>query len=223
LSGQVSEDVVAYVEKIQLLGNAVVQGDMTIHSRNEESLQQSSGATVGGAVSFVHKDFEGKSRNRYETVGFYVRQLIRLVAAFIVGYGLFSLFPRMQSVSLEGGASGIATGGIGLVGLVSGPVIALLAAMTVVGLPVAFIGMFMWLTALYLAKIMVAWVIGNMLVDDSSEDQSILAPVAVGLIVVIVAINLPFVGGIISFLLTVIGFGMLLQWLRRSYQNAGAV
>jgi hypothetical protein len=45
----------------------------------------------------------------------------------------------------------------------------------------------------------------------------------VGLIIVIVAINLPFVGGVISFIFTALGFGMLLQWLRRSYQNGAAV
>jgi cytoskeletal protein CcmA (bactofilin family) len=220
LSGQVSEDFVAYAEKIQLLGKASVKGDVTIHSQSEESLQQSSGATIGGDVIFKHANFEGKSRNRYATIEFYVRQLIRLVAAIVVGFGLFSLFPRMQSMSLEGGVSGIATGGIGLVGLVSTPVIALILAITVIGLPLAFFGIFMWLTALYLAKISVAWIIGSMLLNDEEEDQSIFKTVAVGLIIVIVAVNLPFVGGIISLILTAVGFGILLQWMRRSYQNA---
>lgn len=222
LSGEVNEDVVAYVEKIQLLGNASVKGDMTIHARSEESLHQSSGANVGGAVNFEHNDYEGKPRNRYATIGFYFRQLVQLIAAFIVGYGLFSLFPRMQNLSLEGGASGFATGGIGLVGLVSAPVIAVILAVTVIGLPVAFLSVFMWITALYLAKILVAWVIGSMLLDDSAEDRGVIATLAVGLIIVIVAINLPFVGGVISFVLTALGFGMLLQWLRRSYQNEAA-
>jgi cytoskeletal protein CcmA (bactofilin family) len=223
LSGEVNEDVMAYVEKIQLLGNASVKGDMTIHAMSEESLQQSSGATVGGVVNFEHHDYEGKPRNRYATIEFYFRQLVRLVAAFIVGYGLFSLFPRMQRVSLEGGAAGLATGGVGLVGLVSMPVIAVILAVTVIGLPIAFLGVFMWITAFYLAKILVAWIIGSMLLDDSEEDRGILATLAVGLIIVIVAINLPFVGGVISFIFTALGFGMLLQWLRRSYQNGAAV
>lgn len=212
-SGQVGEDVMAFGPKLLLLGDAVIRGDLTVHSHGEDSLQQSSGATIGGDVIFNTREYDGKSRNRYATAGFYGGQFLRLVAAFIVGYILFVLFPRMREVSLSSGIDGLTTAGVGLLALVSAPVILLLLALTVVGLPLTMLGMFIWLAVLYLAKILVAWLIGVMLIADKDDERSVAATVLAGIAIVIVMINLPFVGGFFNLVLTVIGFGMMTQWV----------
>ena len=46
-----------------------------------------------------------------------------------------------------------------------------------------------------------------------SEGVSLPLVLLVGLAIVIVAVNLPFIGGIINFVLTIVGLGLLVQYL----------
>jgi cytoskeletal protein CcmA (bactofilin family) len=223
LRGKVGEDMVAFGNSIKLLGDAGIVGDLTIHSVGEDSLSRSSESTVGGSIQFEHHDFDGRSKNRYATFQFYGFQVLKLAAAFIIGYGLFMLFPAVRSVSLDGGVTGFVTAGVGLVALVSLPVILVLVAITVVGLPVTFFGFATWCLGLYLAKIMVAWLIGSMLFSDSDGERGVALPLITGLAFVSVAINIPFIGGVISFVMTIVGIGMLVQWLMANYSRDAAI
>jgi cytoskeletal protein CcmA (bactofilin family) len=223
LRGKVGEDMVAYGSSIKLLGDAGVVGDLTIHSEGEDSLSRSSESTVGGSIQFEHHDSDGRSKNRYATFQFYGFQVLKLAAAFIIGYGLFMLFPTVRSVSLDGGVTGFVTAGVGLVTLVSLPVILVLVAITVVGLPVTFFGFATWFLGLYLAKIMVAWLIGSRLFSDSDGERGVALPLITGLAIVSVAINIPFIGGVISFVMTIVGIGMLVQWLMANYSRDAAI
>lgn len=222
LRGRVGEDMVAYAKDIKLLGEASIVGDLTIHSSSEDGLSRSSASKVGGTVSFEHHDDQGRSRNKYATAKFYGFQVLRLAAAFIVAYGLFRLFPSVRTVSLNGGMSGFVTAGIGLVSVVSLPIILLIVGMTIVGLPITVFGFFTWLFGLYLAKIMVAWLIGDMLFNNSEGEEKVALPLLAGLAIVVVAINVPFIGGIVSFLFTVVGIGMLVQWIIARYSSTAA-
>ncbi len=99
---------------------------------------------------------------------------------------------------------------IGLLTLVSVPVIAVLAAISLVGLPLALIALVAWLLGLYLAKIVVAALVGRMLLSDRDD---LAVPLLAGLAIVTLLVNVPFVGGIVSFLLTVVGLGLIVQYL----------
>jgi len=59
----------------------------------------------------------------------------------------------------------------------------------------------------------------------SKRDQrfgSVASVLLVGLVVISIAVNLPYIGGVISFLLTLIGFGMLLIELYRVRRTPAA-
>ncbi|MFT5208713.1 MAG: cytoskeletal protein CcmA (bactofilin family) [Flavobacterium sp.] len=219
LRGHVGEDMVAYARDVKLLGDADIVGNLTIHSESENSLSRSPEAVVGGSVKFEHHDIQGRSRNRYATAQFYGFQVLRLAAAFIIGYGLFMLFPAVRTVTLNGGTSGLMTAGVGVLALVSLPVILLLLAMTVVGLPLTLLGFSLWFLGLYLAKIMVAWLIGGVLFDDPEGEKGPALPLLAGLATVLIAVNLPFIGGVISLIMTVVGIGMITQWILNNYSK----
>lgn len=223
LRGKVGEDMVAYGKSIKLLGDAGIMGDLTIHSEGEDSLSRSSESTVGGSIQFEHSDFDGRSKNQYATLQFYGFQVLKLAAVFIVGYGLLMLFPAVRSVTLGSGVTGLITAGVGLVALVSVPVILILLAVTVVGLPITFFGFVAWLLGLYLAKIMVAWLIGGMLFDGPNSERGVALPLLSGLAIVWVAINIPFIGGVINVVMTIVGIGMIAQWLITNYSRDAAI
>jgi len=223
LRGKVGEDMVAFGKSIKLLGDAGIVGDLTIHSVGEDSLSRSAESTVGGSIQFELHDLDGRSKNPYATFQFYGFQVLKLAAAFIIGYGLFMLFPAVRSATLNSGVTGFITAGVGLVALVSVPVILVLVAITVVGLPLTFFGFALWLLGLYLAKIIVAWLIGSMLFSDPDGERGVALPLISGLAIVTVAINIPFIGGVVSFVMTIVGIGMLVQWLITNYSRDAAI
>jgi hypothetical protein len=101
------------------------------------------------------------------------------------------------------------------------PIIAVLTMITVVGIPVALLGLMLYVVALFLAKIVVAYFIGRQLTGSSRERHFALT-LALGLVLVIAVINLPFIGGVLSFVLTVAGLGLIVKfgWEQTAATNA---
>jgi len=107
--------------------------------------------------------------------------------------------------------------GIGFLVLVATPIAALIVAITLIGLPLALISVALWLIAIYLAKIFVAAWIGEGLVHSGTQVRSLALPLLVGLVIVFVAINLPYIGGILHFLVILLGLGMVFLRARAAW------
>ncbi len=210
LNGQVQGNVEFFGNRVYLLDEAVVGNSVRIRSGNPDALHQADSAEVQGEVEFLDLPEEFEQRSPYATLGFYLWQLGYLIGAFLVGIGLLWLVPGLREVSLNTGSEGLKTAGIGFLAFVSIPAMAVLVAITVVGLPIAFIGMAAWLLGWYLSKVVVGYMIGQMVIGDKDSTPISLL---VGLGIVVVVINIPFIGGILSFLLTVIGLGLIVQYL----------
>lgn len=210
LSGTVGEDFEAFSNRVSLLGDARVGGNLRFR-HDESNLHRSSTSVVNGEVEFLSLHSEFEPRNKYVSGEFYLWQLLRLVSAFIVGIALLWFVPGVHGVTLSGGIAGLKTAGIGLVTLISLPIMMVLFAITVVGLPFTVIGFFSWLLAIYFAKIVLASVIGRLLLGSSEKKDSLPLTLLAGLVVILIAVNLPAIGGILSFILTIVGIGMIVQ------------
>ena len=136
-----------------------------------------------------------------------------MLSAVLVGLVLLWLIPGLRSVSVGGGVDGLKTAGIGMVTLVSVPIIAVITAITLVGLPVSFIAILAWLVSIYVAKIVVGAFIGRSLLSATKYADQIAIVLLVGVTAIIVAINLPWIGGIVNFVLTIVGLGLIVQRL----------
>ena len=209
VNGEVGEDVDAFSHTLNFLGQSKVLGDVRFRGE-EEDLQKADGAVIQGMIEFPELPEDFTPRNRYLTGEYYIRQLVRLAAAFLAGLCFLWLIPVARDAELDGGVDGLKTAGIGLVAVVSMPVIAMLFAMTLVGMPIAVLGVFFWIALLYFAKIIVAYMLGSMLLNSRDGDENLALTLFVGLVAVIVAVCLPGLGGVINFLLTIIGVGMLI-------------
>ena len=95
-------------------------------------------------------------------------------------------------------------GGVGFLTLVAVPVAAIIIAVTFIGLPIALITFVLYLIACYLAKIIVAEFVGRSVMKNSGA-----VSLLVGLLMVIVAVNLPWIGTLINFLLILLGLGVI--------------
>ena len=145
-----------------------------------------------------------------------------MLAAFVFGLVTLWLFPGLRNLTVAAGMEGVKTAGVGLLTLISLPIIAALVAITVVGIPLTILGFILWIVGIYLAGIVVANFIGRLAMPDS---DSIALPLLVGLAIVTVIEMIPFLGGVIGSILTIVGLGLLVQYLMDtlpadSYENA---
>jgi cytoskeletal protein CcmA (bactofilin family) len=216
LRGDVTRNVVALGQSVTVLAPATVGGDLVARVGDLDKVQVASGATVRGNVDkqVVEEMRErAKAGSKYLRPSFYVWQLVRLGAAFLSGLLLLWVFPGLQTASLADASAALKAGVFGLVAAIALPVIAIIACITVVGLPVGIIGAIVWLLGLYFAKTVVAQLIGRTLFRSPQGVPHYAATLLAGLVIVIVAINLPWIGWLIGLVLTLLGLGMLVNYV----------
>jgi cytoskeletal protein CcmA (bactofilin family) len=208
----------AFADRVTLLAPARIAGDVNAHIPQEDHLTISPSAEVGGELTI---DIRGgpERPNQYATGRFYLIQVLWFAAAFVTGVILLALLPSLRRASLRSVGNALVASGFGLVTLVAVPIIAVLVAVTIIGIPVAMLGLLLWLAGLYLAKVVLAHVIGARLVDMSGNPRHFAVALAIGLLLVMVAVNLPFIGGLLNFVLTICGLGLLVLFVWRTFRD----
>jgi cytoskeletal protein CcmA (bactofilin family) len=222
LSGRVERNVEVYGNEVTIVPPGSVGGDVTAHIPTADKLTGANGTTVSGQVHTEVGKAPGERRNRYASVSFYIRQAIRLGAAFLAGALLLWIFPGLRTLSIGSGPEGLKAGGLGLVTLVMLPVLALIACLTIFGIPIGILGFVLWLLGLYFAKIVVAQMIGRSLFKSPMGYPHYAATLVAGLVIVIIAINLPWIGALTNLVLTCVGLGLLALYAAGVHTSAAA-
>src|SRR5262245_7958349 len=215
LEGTIGKDAYARAASIQVSAPARINGSFTARVSRPESARIEPGAVIAGKTD-VQSPSPGPSK--YSTVSFYVWQTIWLAAAFLAGLLLFWISPSLSRLSLATTRDLLASAGVGLVVLFGLPIAAIIAAVTLIGLPLGLIAFGCWLVAMYFAKIVVAGFLGRSLLEKNDTHASTALILLAGLVPIFIAINLPYVGPLLNFLLIVLGLGMLVV---RAFQMTG--
>jgi hypothetical protein len=101
------------------------------------------------------------------------------------------------------------------------PIAAVIAAITLVGIPTALITVALWVIAIYLAKVFVGAALGRALIRPRRGGLADVALLLlVGLLIVFVLTNLPYVGQVFMLGVVLWGLGILFErvkgvWPRR--------
>jgi cytoskeletal protein CcmA (bactofilin family) len=204
-----------FADRVTLLAPARIAGDMTAHVRQADHVTISPGAVIGGKLETDIRT-HAEHGSRYTTGEFYGFQVLRFAAAFVTGLILLVLVPNLRRTTLDTAGNALVAGGVGLVTLVAAPIIAVLVAITIIGIPLALLGFLLWLAGIYLAKVLLAFLIGARLIETTGNTQHFAVALALGLLLVILVINLPFIGGLLNFVLTICGLGLLVLFLWRA-------
>jgi len=210
ISGAVEGDVAGYGQTVTVESTARVGGNVTAHVDSVGDLNIESGATVGGTVDEQLVEREHR-RNEYETFGYYFGQIIRLAGAFLTGLALLWLFPVLRDVSLPNVVAVLRSAGIGLAAAVTLPVAALIVCVTIVGIPLGILTFVLGAVGLYFSKAVIAQIIGRAVLGNRATTPHYAATLFVGLVIVILAINLPWIGGFTNLVLTLTGFGVIVS------------
>jgi anti-sigma factor RsiW len=207
IDGAIGKDAYAWVGSIGVSDRASIGRNLFARVGRRGSAQVASGATVGGFTDIRNPQ---PAPSRYVRLSFYVWQIIWLTGSFLSGLALFWMFPALSRASFANTQELLVSAGVGFLTFVALPIAAVLAAITLVGLPLGMIALAGWGVAVYAAKIVVAAFLGQSLLGAGSNPASPTALVLLaGLVPIFIATNLPYIGGVINFLLVLVGLGAI--------------
>lgn len=220
LQGQVGHNVIAHASHITAMPDARVNGDLIAYVGNPGDINIQSGAVISGKTE-TH--LPPSRANRFAHLGFYVWQLIHLAAAFLTGMVLFRLAPWLFKPQLVSTRDWLRALGIGFLALLATPAAAGLAVITMVGMPLGLMTLGFWLAALYISKIFVAEAVAETFMQPATAGlQSWAKVLFAGLVALMIATNLPYVGTVVSMAVVVVGMGRLAYALIRHFRAAPA-
>jgi cytoskeletal protein CcmA (bactofilin family) len=209
LRGTVGRNSRVHVEAVSLQETARVGGDLTIHIPDEKMVQIAEGSIVAGETE-VKPPRGNAAGNRYLAISYWGWAFVWLVAAVLVGLLFYWLFPGLFDNWMDRPMDVARTLGLGFLVLVVGAVGCILAAVTLVGLPLAAVGAALLGVGIYLAKIVAAEYLGELILRRGTRGRQItLLGLVVGLAVVYLLIHLPWIGSLVNVLVTLLGLGMV--------------
>jgi len=211
LSGEVVDDMDVISGRLTLVENAQIGGNLRFRSGDENNLQRSPNVSIAGEVEFIQRTQDFNPRPRFMRGNYYLWQVVYLVGGFLVGLLFFWMSPPLRNSRLESGFAALKTAGFGLLGLLGTPVLLALLAITLIGLPFSVIGFFLWITAIYLAKIVLARQVGQLVLSTAGKEEKLWLALLIGLVIIIVLTRMPVIGGVLNFILIVLGIGLLAQ------------
>jgi hypothetical protein len=111
---------------------------------------------------------------------------------------------------------------MGLAAAVTLPVAAILLCITVVGIPLGLLTFVLGAIGLFFSKIVMGQIIGRAVFRAPQAPPHYAATLITGLVIVVIAINLPWIGGIANFVLTLVGFGIIVSLLLARFSSSSA-
>lgn len=204
LDGSVAGDAEVGSDELTVGPDAVVGGDLR-YSADDPRIAE--GAQIDGRIERVEDPVDVPV---FPVVPGWVSTVYEFVVNLVVGAILLALLPAFSGrVADRFAERPLASGGVGLLVLVGVPVVLVLFAITIVGIPIAIIGALAYALALWLGYVYGAFGLGSWLVSLGDEDWGRWVALVLGLVVVAVVGLVPVLGGIVEFVVLLVGLGAL--------------
>lgn len=202
---------------VTLTPAASVDGNVE-YAVGDEGEFTNEGAAVGGTITRVQNvdagPWEGPQIPGW-TVGVY-----GFLVNLALGAVLLLAFPRFSAgVAERVSTNTLRTGGVGLLTLIAVPVVLVLVAITVIGIPLAIAGGLLFGLSLWLALIYGRFAVGSWLLSLADVENRWGALLG-GLIVLGLAARIPWIGGLVDLIVVLLGLGALASGLYGRYRGA---
>lgn len=209
LSSTVNGSVQARVQRLTILPSAVIQGDLTVNGPYAPEISPE--ARILGKVHFN----QVAARSQWSWLWWWVFSATTLL---VLGLAALLFSPSWAShvaetIRLRPGASALT----GLLGVLLVPVLFGLLLVTVIGIPLAIVLFALYLVALLLSGVFVAYHVGTWLLDAlHRQHASRWLRMVAGVFLVSLLVSLPWIGGIAQLIVLLLGFGALVLERRTS-------
>jgi len=217
VSGSIGRDLTTSGVSLTLTNTARVGGNLKARVRQLKEVHIADGATIAGK-----RDIQVRVReSQFARPRFYFHQAVWFAAALLVGWLGLILFPGFFRGTTQAVGSGWLSLALG-VGLLAGvPVIMVVAAITLIGLPISLMLFAVYLAAIYLAKVWVGAFLGRILLKSSGTTKGDWClGLLVGLLILTLVGFIPYLGGLVRFGVVCLGLGAFAGQLYRASRPA---
>lgn len=162
-------------------------------------------AHVGGRVRDAARSAAAKGNSVLRDIG---QALTRTAVLFVFGAVLLALATRrMESLEKEIAARPMRTFALGIVGLLLSALVVIVLCVTLVGIPLAVIGVLVGTFATYVGIAAALTTLGGALIHHKTPNPY--AHLALGCVLYLAASSLPFIGGFVTAALVLVGIGSI--------------
>lgn len=212
ISGTVNGDVSVDADKITLMPTAKILGDFKYKCKKQAKIE--SGAQVGGQTLWTKKEKkeERKAKGIF-TAKSLVTEILFLLALMITGIVLTLIFKKNAYQAKRAvTASFLRSLGWGFVFMVCIPIAIIILIVTILGIPIAVISLFAYAVLIYIAKIPVATALGGRIIKAFGKqgEPSLIWSMLLGLFILTILLNIPYLEWLIYFVVLFTGFGAIL-------------
>ncbi len=223
VTGKLDDNLEAYVGDdtesfLVIYPTAKIEGDVTYTSLEKMNIHD--GAQIKGEVIHkIPKEALIKIKKRKLILGLYgigwlVSKIFSFLSMLVIGFALLIAAPKLFiKMKNEMHKKPLTKMGYGFIYLILIPVIAFLLVFTIIGIPLSFIIVSLYLICLMIVKIFVSYTIGHKLFEIFDiPNKNKFAVFSFGLVVFILLISIPFIGWPAKFVLTIWGLGALVEF-----------
>jgi hypothetical protein len=161
---------------------------------------------------------EHKSRSEQGGFGYYIWRVIWAGARILLGLVLISLMPIFAKETIESAEHYGAALGLGVLTLFGVGIASFIACVTIVGLLVGVSTFFLWLVSIFSSYVVVGAVVGRWILGKTDEFWPTIGRMALGVLILILLVTVPHVGGWIRFGIWIWGVGAISLALYRRFQ-----
>ena len=215
INGPVGGDIAATAGEVRI--NGIVEGNVVVKANK---LILGKNALIKGNLNYKTKEAEF---NEDQVKGEIIKQEVgKLVFPFLskIGWKIFGalalLIYGLLMVLIMPITSGKLVDSIkteywknllyGFLAMIFVPIAAILVAITLIGIPITIIVIILYIFALCITPIFAAILVGKLILK---KQKKLVLPLILGIVIYIVLVNIPFIGGLIKLAAVLLGFGAI--------------
>ncbi|MFB6106463.1 MAG: polymer-forming cytoskeletal protein [Halobacteriaceae archaeon] len=215
LAGTVAGDAEVGAETLTVAESGVVRGNL----RYDAGTFTNQGTVQGTVTPNADVAVGGGPQAGLPRIPGWAFAVYAVLANLVFGAILLAAAPRFTGdVADRVADSPLTAGGVGLLVVVGVPVALVVLLVTIVGIPLALVGLLLFALLAWVAVVLGRFAVGSWLLSLVDVDNR-WAALVVGLVVVPLVARIPWVGGLLDFLVTLLGFGAVALALRAVWRR----
>jgi cytoskeletal protein CcmA (bactofilin family) len=178
ISGTIDGEVRVKGRNMSIANSAQVGGPIRYDGDNPANV--ASGAKLASPVEFTKREH----KSEYTEGHYYLWRVIWTAAFVLFGLVLFLLLPKFAEETVKAGERFGAPVGLGVLVFFAVPIAAIIACITVVGIPLGVLTFGLWILGLFTAEIVVGAVVGNWILGRAADTWGLIGRMAMGFVLV---------------------------------------
>ncbi len=216
LRGHVGKNVNLDVDELIVHEGASISGNLTYTSNHKAQINQ--GIVAGSVRQEIPTRPEKREKSpQQKTAGWLGGKILGILSFSLLGLLLVYLWPKKLKALYGEMVDNKGRYMLhGAVVMFLTPILAIIVAITVIGLPLAFVIMLLWLVALVVSRVLVGFVVGEYILRQYSKKykENVWIITLLGMTVITLAFEIPFLGWLLSLVAFWWGTGALVNMFK---------